>query len=307
MSNSAGQSDFRHVGSGQQQQVPHSGAPAPPSVTTPPPPPATGGTPSDGPFAAAPPAPSTGDQPGRRRGLLSRLVGFITDKGIPLLIAILGLATALATTWGALAVADKNDAEDTNSSLTRENQTLVQQVNDLTVQVEDLTADRDRLQDELDAADKTGANEVPPAATGDGNGDDGSSSSTVTTPEQPSDSSVFRETGSTPVTFSSGYSIELDATDADWGVEDSSTGDLYFYLGDSGPFLSTGEISLVDHIPTEVECDDATVLQTQLNRGQTQVGAQMCMRTSEDRLSYVHIANIDEDNRTITLDIIVWE
>jgi hypothetical protein len=66
-------------------------------------------------------------------------------------------------------------------------------------------------------------------------------------------------------------------------------------------------VSLIDHVPTEAECDDATVLQGSLSSDQTRVGTQFCMRTYEDRLLYVHIVAIDEEAETITLDLIVWK
>jgi cell division protein FtsB len=271
---------------------------------TPPPPPAASAPPPGGPVGPGGPVdpPTTGEEPEARRGRLSRIVGFVTDKGIPLLIALFGLLAAVAGTWGAVATAEADDLGQTNASLERQVDTLSEQNDTLTSEAETLTEDRDQWRDR--ARDAGTATTTTTAADDDGGGGqpvtDGSSSATDTP------AAVLRETGDQPLTFSSGYSIDLDSDAPDWGVNDGSMGDVHFYLG-SQTSLSTREVSLVDHVPTEAECDDATVLVPTLPDGQTREGVQMCTRTSEDRFAYVRIVGIDQAAETITLDIIVWE
>lgn len=247
--------------------------------------------------------PDHGDGDEGRRGCLGGLVGFVADKGIPLLIAVLGLLAALATTYGAVVKADANQLEDDNGALDRRIENLEQENSDLRTEVETLTEERNRLREQVSDMSET---EPPTEPEG---GDP--STSPITTPETPRRSTVLRETGDTPLTFASGYSVDLDTDAPDWGVRSGTSGDIYFYLGSSSTsepqLLSDGEVSVVDHVPTEAECDDATVLQPQVPQDQIRQGLQICTLTSEDRFAYVRIATIDPDARTITLDIIVWE
>jgi hypothetical protein len=262
------------------------------------------GGPAPGPQAsrviASPEEPQAGSH-ARRRRRRRGVIGFITDKGIPLLIAVLGLLAALAGTWGALATADASDLEDTNASLERQIEILDGENDALGEEIEALTADRDRWKERAEGA-PTGSPDTPD--------DGGTTTPPPTTGPSGDDSTVLRQSGTSPIVFSSSYSIDLDSDAPDWDVSDTSGAgwDLYFYTSpSSGPQLSTREVSLVDHVPTEAECDDATVLQAQLPREETRQGVQMCMRTTEDRLAYVHIASIDEDAETIAVDVIVWE
>lgn len=279
--------------------------PGGPVAAPPPPPPAWAPPPvgPNGPAGGPPPTgpPTTGEEPEARQGRLSRMVGFVTDKGIPLLIALFGLLAAVAGTWGAVATAEADDLGQTNASLERQVDTLSEQNDALTSEVETLTEDRDQWRDrarETDTDADTGTTTT--AEDGAQPVTDGSTSASDTT------AAVLRETGGQPLTFSSGYGIDLDSDAPDWGINNSSFGELSFNLG-SQARLYTGEVSLVDHVPTESECDDATVLHPSLPEGQTREGVQMCTRTSEDRLAYVRIVGIDQEAETITLDIIVWE
>jgi hypothetical protein len=220
------------------------------------------------------------------------LVAFVSDKAIPLLIAVLSLATALAGTWGALATAraknaeaDRTQLEHQVTRLADDNTALQDDKADLQAQVHDLTATTTttRLTDD---------SERPTTGTS----GQGSRSSTI-----------LRQTGDTPVTFTSGYAIDIDSPDANWHVTQGG-GDLRFYLSpSSGPQLSTPEVAVVDHVATKAECEDATVRQPILPRDLVRVDTQFCTRSYDGHTAYVHIADIDTDARTITLDIIVWE
>jgi hypothetical protein len=217
-------------------------------------------------------------------------VAFVSDKAIPLLIAVLGLATALAGTWGALATARAKDAEADRTQLEHQ----VTQLADDNTALQDDKADLQAQVDDLTATTAT------TRLT-----DDGERPTTGTSGQGSRSSPILRQTGDTPVTFTAGYGIDLDSTAPDWGVRQGG-GTLYFAKTDD-PQLGTPEVSMVDHVPTKAECDDATVRQPSMPRELTRVGTQICTRSYDGHTAYVHIADINTDARTITLDIIVWE
>jgi hypothetical protein len=282
--------------------VPAGGAPTPPGPAGAP---TGGGGHAGGPRAAGPPAPAPGaPKPKRRRSRRSSkpgVAGFVADKGIPLLIAILGLVAALATTYGAIVTSRANDAEAANTRLKRQvadlddtNDSLTTDNSDLEAQIADLNAKVDDLEGQL--AD-TPTTTVP---------DEDDPSTGPTSPgEHPA--AILRQTGTAPVVFSDGYSIDLDSPAPDWDVHNGTSGDIDFYLSGTTPHLGTPELSIVTHVPTKAECDDATVLQPNFPQELVQVGTQICTRTyGGQHIAYVHIADIDVDAGTITLDLIVW-
>jgi cell division protein FtsB len=227
----------------------------------------------------------------RRRRRSGGIVKFVSDKAIPLLIAVLGLLAALATAWGATKSADVNDLQESEVSLERTVTSLAEEKASLEAQVSELEA-------ELAGAE-------PIAPTGEDEPDGTGPPVTSSPSSQPA--SVLRDTGGTPLTFSSDYAIDLDSNAPDWSVEQGH-GDLRFFYGDStGAFLGTGEVSIVDHVPTKQDCEDATVLLPSLPEELTRDGLQFCMRSSDDRVVYVHVVDIDEEAKTVTLDIVVWE
>jgi hypothetical protein len=277
----------------------HPGAPPPPPPLSPPlgPGPAPGG------------AAGKATKPTRRRSSRSRkpgVAGFVADKAVPLLIAMLGLAAALATTYGAIVTSRANEAEATSTRLKRQvadlndtNDSLTTDNSDLAGQIADLNDQVDELEGQL--AD----GETTPTTVRDGNGTEQPSTGT-SGPGQHA-ATILRQTGDTPVTFSDGYSIDLDSPAPDWGVRRSSGGDVYFFINGTTPRLTTPEMSVVDHVPTKAECDNATVLQPSLPAELTRVGTQVCTGTYDGHTAYVHIADINTDTGTITLDIIVWQ
>ena len=102
------------------------------------------------------------------------------------------------------------------------------------------------------------------------------------------------------------YSVDLDSVDNDWAVEHGTESGWDLYLDGYGR-LDTHDVVLFDHVPTEAECREATVRQTRLQDEQSVVGAMMCVSTSEDRYAFVRIAALDEEQRTTSVDIVVWE
>jgi cell division protein FtsB len=298
------------------------GGPPPPAPggrpgTPPPPPPAPptrGPAPAPGPAAPPRPAPATpaATKAKRRRSSRSRkpgIAGFVADKAIPLLIAVLGLAAALATTYGAIVTGRANDAEATSTRLKRQvadlnetNDSLTTDNSDLEAQVADLNDQVADLERQLTSTEAT--------ATSVEGGTSGGGEEPSTGPSGPGDhtATILRQTGDSPVVFSSGYSIDLDSPAPDWGVSPSG-GDVEFYLSrGTTPQLSTPEMSVVDHVPTKAECDDATVLRPNFPQDLARVGTQFCTHTyGGQHTAYVHIADINTGTGTITLDIIVWQ
>jgi cell division protein FtsB len=282
---------------------PGPGAPQVPSASTPAL--APGGHPGTPPPPPSGPAPATKAK--RRRSSRSRkpgIAGFVADKAIPLLIAVLGLAAALATTYGAMVTSRANDAEATSTRLKRQvadlddtNDSLAADNSDLEAQVADLNEEVADLQRQLTSTDAT-ATSVGAGAEEPSTGPSGPGDHTAT---------ILRQTGDSPVTFSSGYSIDLDSPAPDWDVNGSGGGDVYFRLDGTTPLFLTPELSVVDHVPSKAECDDATVLQERFPQELARVGTQICTRTGSGHTAYVHIADINTDTATITLDIIVWQ
>jgi hypothetical protein len=239
---------------------------------------------SQGTLAPAPPPPpgpvvSGGDSRESRR----------TQYGVAVISAVATIAAAaiagiLAVNSGAVHVsltdpaAEVDDLRATATSLERENDTL--------------SEENDEFQAQVDAT---------------AGGDDAAGGTPVVTsgPETPT-SSVRRQTGSEPLTFTWAYSVDLDSVDADWAVEYGSESGWDLYLDGDGD-VATLDVVLFDHVPTEAECRDATVRQTQLEDVQSVVGAMMCVLTTEDRFAFVRIAAIDEERRTTSVDLVVWE
>lgn len=237
----------------------------------------------------------------KRRRLVGRIFGFVSDRFIPLLIAVLTLVATLATTWGAVKTSDANELSDSNTSLEETSDGLEGEVTGLQAQIDELTQERDELEATVaDLRSQQTTDTTDPADP------DSGPTTGVTTPAPPGSSTILRQTGGDPLEVGHGYSIDLDTDAANWGVKNGNYGDLYFNNG-SSPALYTREIALVDYVPTESECENTTVRQPSLSRDQTRQGVQFCMRTNQDRWSYVHIAGINTDTGIITLDLTVWE
>lgn len=166
-----------------------------------------------------------------------------------------------------------------------------------------LERDNERLSDEnaglaaeLEAASATPVGERAAGDTTD-----------VTSGPTTRESTVRRQTGTTPLTFTWGYAVDLDTMDADWSVGNGSNSETDVSLNGSTGRLYTDEVVLFDHVPTEAECRDATVRQPSLNADQSVEGALLCVLTTDDRYAFVRIATIDEEQRTTSLDVMVWE
>ncbi len=129
----------------------------------------------------------------------------------------------------------------------------------------------------------------------------------MTTNPTPRPSQVLRETGGTPLTFSRGYSADLDSTDPNWNVRqgDTVSGEDLF-VGSSGRFYA-GEVTLVDHVATEAECRDATVRQPSLPDDMSVAGTMSCMETDSDHWAFVRIAALDSEARIASFDVTVWQ
>lgn len=241
----------------------------------------TGGPPALGARPAPPPprkAPDNHGQDGSRR--------------TQILVAVIGAvatitAGALAVNSGAVHVsladpqAEADELRTTVASLERSN--------------DDLQSRNEQLRQEVEALSNDAVETFSGTTTG------------VTSSTEAPTSSVRRQTGDTPLTFTWAYSVDLDSIDADWSVAHGSDSGWDLYLDGFGKLKTRGEVVLFDHVPTEAECRDATVRQTGLESSQSVVDAMMCVTTSEDRHAFVRLAAVDEQRRTASVDILVWE
>lgn len=234
---------------------------------------------------AQPPLPPPGPLgPGGHSHETRRTQYTVAIIGAVATIAAAAIAGVLAVNSGAVHVSltdpadEVDDLRATATSLERENDTL--------------STRNEELQAQIDAA---------------AGGDDTAGGTTVVTSDpEARTSSVRRQTSGEPLTFTWAYSVDLDSIDADWGVEHGSESGWDLYLDGFGN-VQTQDVVLFDHVPTEAECRDATIRQTQLEDAQSVVGAMMCVLTTEDRFAFVRIAAIDEERRTTSVDVVVWE
>jgi hypothetical protein len=221
----------------------------------------------------------------------------LSEKLLGLLTAILTLAAATFGFLAAKAKAERDDVEAEAAQLADDLGTANDERDDLSSQLEEANGEVERLEQELTDATAT------TTATGDERSPD---SPVGTSPPTTTTSTVRRQTGSTPLTFTWTYSVDLDSQDADWAVEGGSPSGWDLYL-DGGGDVSTREVVIFDHVPSEAECRDATVRQPGLEDEQSTEGAMMCVQTSEDRFAFVRIVGVDEERRTTSVDIVVWE
>lgn len=123
------------------------------------------------------------------------------------------------------------------------------------------------------------------------------------------DSTIYRQTGEVPVVVAGGANIDLDSPESDWGVRTSNDHDF----GPSGAVLSIGrrdsevKFALVKDQPTVEDCQSQTVFDNFVDIPQTVVGQRMCVWSSQGRVAYVEIADIDKENDTMSFDIVVWK
>jgi hypothetical protein len=119
---------------------------------------------------------------------------------------------------------------------------------------------------------------------------------------------IRRETGSTPLTFTWGHAADLDSVEPDWGVRPGvPTGSELSLSAADGHLRSAGQVTLFADRPTKLECENATVHQPGLVPNDTRVGLMFCLRTSEDLLTFVRVVTIDDDRKTTSLEVTVWD
>lgn len=243
-----------------------------PRTSSPPPP-------APPPPAPAGPGPGSEEHGSRRTQLTVAAISAVATVLAAVIAGVLAINSGNVHVSLADPAAEVDEIRATATSLEEVNATLSER--------------NDELESELDAV---------PAAV-----DRSSGGTTVTTSGPESDtSSVRRQTEGVPLTFTWGYSVDLDSIDNDWAVDHGSTSVSDLRLDGYGR-LDTYEVVMFDHVPTESECRDATVRQTRLEDEQSKVGAMMCVSTTEDRYAFVRIAAVDEEQRTTSVDIVVWE
>lgn len=251
---------------------------------------------TDGPM---PPGPETGphgpvigpDTPPRERGRLDIKVALIGAVAT-IVAAVIGGIVAIQTDTIDVTLrdqtVDREELASTASSLQQTNDSLV-------------TANAD-LEDQLDRATSTTSTPRTTATTA----DDGGGTTGITTTAAGAQSVVKRQTGDTPLSFTWGYSADLDSEDANWDVVRGEGLETDLYVGSSGR-VYMGEVAIVDHVPTEAECRDTTIRQSILPEELSVAGTMACIVTDDDHRAFVRIVALDEEQQTATFDVTVWQ
>ena len=166
---------------------------------------------------------------------------FVVDKGLPFLTAMLTVLAAALGVWGVKATSDKDELADSVNSLENERDVLREDNASLTAHLADMETSRDSWKERAEDAERA---------------DDTSGTTIPTLPANPSDPpddvtpsapGIFRETGSSPVTFAYSYGIDFDTRDINWGIS-SMGGDVTLSKHTDGLalFVPSHVIAVVD-------------------------------------------------------------
>lgn len=235
----------------------------------------------------------------RRRG---RLWTFVVDKGMPLVTAILTVLAAALGVWGVKATNDKNELADTVVTLEERDSVLSEDNATLTSDLAEARESRDTWKARAEAAEKAQEEADTTASTPATSDDPTDPPSDVAAGE----AGIFRQTGTSPVTFAYDYGIDLDTREENWGVGSGGDVNLSKHVDGLSLFIPSRVIAVVDQEPSYADCDAQTVLRDDFDAELTVVGTQFCMRTSEARWAYVEIVGLDPARETITLHLVVW-
>lgn len=126
---------------------------------------------------------------------------------------------------------------------------------------------------------------------------------------------VRRKTGSKLLTLSRGYSADLDTLDKDWDVGYAETDprfDLKFTSAGAGELIADGDDSdlAVATGPASLDtCESATGYVGSLAAEEAKPGVRLCAKTSEGRLAFVIIKEVQggNDRTQILLEVTVWD
>jgi hypothetical protein len=210
---------------------------------------------------------------------------------LPFLTALVVLVTAIVGLYAARTKQQRDELDETSSSLEAETTRLESENEQLSATATSLEAENEELARQLD--DNVEA-ETP---------------ATTTAREAGDDPGVFRETSGTPLLLGAGSGADIDSQASNWGVDGPGEDFGVSSSGNSISGRSFGDVkfSLVDAPPTFAECEAQTVSQTFVEIAETVVGQKMCVLTTEGRRAYVHIAAMDPEAETISFDVVVWK
>ncbi|QOV40400.1 hypothetical protein IM697_19530 [Streptomyces ferrugineus] len=129
-----------------------------------------------------------------------------------------------------------------------------------------------------------------------------------TPPEEPS---LLRSTNGNPITWNSGYGIDLDSDDGDWGIGQGEEGrDLYWWGGlNYGLGIASGsQMAIVSGGPDIGKCRNATDLQSAIKKDEIRDGISFCvLSTTENHVAWVTVADFSDSKRKMKLEITVWD
>ena len=226
-----------------------------------------------------------------------RALEAITKYWLPFFTGLLALATAAVGLYAKQATDERDELADSSSSLEAQVAQLSDRKDELEASNEQLQADNDALREQVESAQSSQSSR---------GSDDEDSSTPTTSPTAPSEPpAVFRATSGTPVVVAEYSGIDLDSQDSNWGIESDSR-DLYV-SGGADHLNVSDTLAIVDAPPTVAQCEAQTVRDEHLDRSQTVVGQQLCVRSGEGRWAYVRIASIDTEAKTISFEITVWK
>jgi hypothetical protein len=215
---------------------------------------------------------------GRRRGVMAA----ITEHWLPFLTAVLVLATAVVGLYAQRTTSERNRLQDDSASLEAQVRQLSDSNGKLLAANEELEAVNAKLRQQLDATTPTTSGGTASRST-----------------------EIFRQTGASPVVVRGLFGIDLDSQASNWGISPTAPSDLHV----SPTLQSVGgkKLAIVKDSPTLQDCEAQTVLQTSLTAGQTVVGQELCVQTSDGRWAHVQITAIDRSAHTMSFKIVVWK
>lgn len=135
--------------------------------------------------------------------------------------------------------------------------------------------------------------------------------SATPTPPEPTET-VRRSThDKPPLTLTTGYSADLDATTLSWDVQYSASNsrfDIRYSYGSING-VSAGDFAVVTGPAVYETCLTASGYARSIRRNEIQPGVTACARTSEKRYAFVTIKKlVPRDNpKQIQLDVTVWD
>ncbi|MFC7480434.1 hypothetical protein ACFQX7_10855 [Luedemannella flava] len=126
----------------------------------------------------------------------------------------------------------------------------------------------------------------------------------------PAGAGEVRRSGSATLKVLYGVDLDADETAApDWRYDQgwgSPKGRDIFFVSPTTVYPGSGKILVVNAPPTYDTCRTATGYGDSLTGSQVRAGTHLCLITDEDRWAYVKITGVNRDDKTMTIQITVW-